>query len=114
MGDEGATVAGPPGELYVYYRLPQAATAAAQAELAAAFASLRQSFPTISSRCLQRLEKRDEILTWMEIHQRPGGLDAASIDQICAMLAPWPSARQGPRHVELFATLPSGGDSECA
>ncbi|MEY2873348.1 MAG: hypothetical protein RLZZ373_719 [Pseudomonadota bacterium] len=97
------------GELYVYYRVPCAGSAQAQAEITAAHAALQQSLPALSSRWLQRLEIRDEMLTWMEIHHQPGGLDASTIANICEMLSPWPSVRVGPRHIEVFATLPARG-----
>lgn len=97
-------------ELYVYYRVPAAAAAQAWDEVQAAHAALRATWPALTSRCLQRTENREKMLTWMEIHHQPGGLDAASVDHICAMLRPWPSARVGDRHVELFAALPAGGD----
>ncbi|WP_310459961.1 DUF4936 family protein [Sphaerotilus sp.] len=98
-------------ELYVYYRVPATASAQAQAqaEIQAAHAALRKSWPALASRCLQRPEIRDGMRTWMEIHHQPGGLDAATIANICAMLSPWPSARVGPRHTEIFATLPTSG-----
>ena len=99
------------GELYVYYRVPRTDSAQAQTELAAVQETLRQRFPTLQSQWLQRLENRDEILTWMEIHRLPEGLDAASVAHICEILLPWPSMRVGPRHVEVFATLPVRGAS---
>lgn len=97
------------GELYVYYRVPAAAAEQARAEVLAAHAALRDVWPALTSRCLQRSENRDEMRTWMEIHHQPGGLDAATMANICAMLSPWPSARAGPRHTEIFATLPTSG-----
>lgn len=96
--------------LYVYYRLPAAAREQAQAELTVAHAALQQRWPSVSSQLLEKQSVpgiRDEMLTWMEVHQQPGGLDASTSHAICAMLAPWPSARVGARHVELFATLPA-------
>lgn len=97
-------------ELYVYYRVPATAAAQARDEVLAAHAALRATRPSLTSRCLQRPEIRDGMLTWMEIHHQPGGLDAAGVDHICAMLRPWPTARVGDRHVELFAALPASGD----
>jgi hypothetical protein len=96
--------------LYVYYRLPAAAREQAQDELTVAHAALQQRWPSVSSQLLEKQSVpgiRDEMLTWMEVHQQPGGLDASTSHAICAMLAPWPSARVGARHVELFATLPA-------
>ena len=95
--------------LYVYYRLPAAARATAQAELTAVHAALQQRWPGVSSQLLEKQpapDIRDEMLTWMEIHQQPGGLDPSTLHALCAMLDAWPSARIGARHVELFATLP--------
>ena len=112
-----------PAELYVYYRVPAAACDQAADELATALQTLRKTYPALVSRCLQRVERpemqssadnRDEMRTWMEIHHQPGGLDAAAVAEICAMLLPWPSARVGPRHVEVFASLPAGGAPRCA
>ena len=97
-------------ELYVYYRVPADAAAQARQEVLAAHAALRAHWPSLTSRCLQRTENREQMLTWMEIHHQPGGLDAAAVDHICAMLRPWPTARVGDRHVELFAALPASGD----
>ncbi|WP_294000134.1 DUF4936 family protein [Sphaerotilus sp.] len=105
----------PDAALYVYYRLPSAARWQAQTELAAAHAALQATWPRLSSRVLQKSDAesaaaiRDEMLTWMEIHHQPGGLDTSTIASICEMLAPWPSARVGARHVEVFATLPASG-----
>lgn len=108
-------------ELYVYYRLPASALPQALAELQVAHAALRDRWPALSSRCLQRAptchdnrvaqsaQECDEILTLMEIHHQSGGLDAASVDRICAMLSPWPTARVGDRHVEVFVALPASG-----
>lgn len=97
------------GELYVYYRVPASAHVQALDEVQVAHAALRASLPALTSRCLRRVEKRDEIHTWMEIHHQPEGLDAPTVAHICAILAPWPSVRVGPRHVEVFATLPASG-----
>ncbi|MEX8495175.1 DUF4936 family protein [Sphaerotilus sp.] len=97
------------GELYIYYRVRHADSGQARTEMAAAHETLRQRFPTLESRWLQRLEDRDEMLTWMEIHRQPGGLDAPTVAHICEMLLPWPSVRVGPRHVEVFASLPVRG-----
>jgi hypothetical protein len=97
------------GELYVYYRVPRADSAQAQTEMAAVHETLRLRFPALESQWLQRLENRDEMLTWMEIHRQPGGLDASTVAHICEMLLPWPSVRVGPRHVEVFASLPARG-----
>lgn len=113
----------PAAELYVYYRVPAAACDQAEAELAAVQQTLRKTYPALTSRWLQRVERpepqdslgnRDEMRTWMEIHHQPGGLDAATVADICAMLLPWPSARAGPRHVEVFASLPARGAPRCA
>lgn len=103
-----------PYELYVYYRVPAAAAEQAQAEMAAAHATLLKTCPGLHSRWLQRQGNRDEMLTWMEIHHQPGGLDAVTIAHIGEILMPWPSARVGPRHVEVFASLPARGALPCA
>lgn len=102
------------GELYVYYRVPAAAAEQAQAEMAAVHATLLKTCPDLHSRWLQRCENRDEMLTWMEVHHQAGGLDAATVTHLCAILSPWPSARVGPRHVEVFASLPARGALPCA
>lgn len=110
-------------ELYVYYRVPAAACEQAVDELTTALQALRKTYPALASRWLERVERpetqssadnRDEMRTWMEIHHQPGGLDAAAVADICAMLLPWPSARAGPRHVEVFAPLPARGAPRCA
>lgn len=92
-------------ELYVYYRVPLAAAAQAQSELAAMRALLRRQHARVHSRWLQRVEIRDEFITWMEIHTVPGGLTDDEVTDICHLLLPWPSVRSGPRHVEVFAAL---------
>jgi endonuclease V-like protein UPF0215 family len=102
------------GELYVYYRLPAAAAVQAQAEMAAVHETLLKTYPNLHSRWLQRCENRDEMRTWMEIHHQAGGLDAATMSHVCEILSPWPSARAGPRHVEVFASLPARGALPCA
>lgn len=114
-------------ELYVYYRVPVAACDQAADELTTALQALRKTYPALASRWLERVEppkpasvpqdstdNRDEMRTWMEIHHQPGGLDAAAVADICAMLLPWPSVRIGPRHVEVFAPLPARGAPRCA
>lgn len=93
-------------ELYVYYRVPQAAADQARADVVSMQAALRVQHPRVHSRWLQRVEIRDEFITWMEIHSVPGGLSADEVTDICHLLLPWPSVRSGPRHVEVFAALP--------
>jgi hypothetical protein len=96
-------------ELYVYYRVPCAGSEQARAELAAVHETLQQQFPALQSRWLQRQENSAEMHTWMEIHRASEGLDDATVAHICALLLPWPSMRAGPRHVEIFASLPVSG-----
>lgn len=102
------------GELYVYYRVPTATAEQAQVEMAAVHATLLKTYPNLHSRWLLRRDNRDEMLTWMEVHHQAGGLDAATVAHICAILSPWPSARVGPRHVEVFDPLPARGALPCA
>jgi hypothetical protein len=102
-------------ELYVYYRVPDdpAALALAHAERATMAALLRGRWPGLRTRWLERTEIRDGMRTWMEIHRHPDGLDPQDVAHIGDLLSPWPSVRAGPRHVEVFATLPDSAD-RCA
>lgn len=93
-------------ELYVYYKVPLALAAQAGAEVPAMRARVLQACPGVQSRWLRRTEIRDEMLTWMEIHTHPDGLDPVAVERICATLIDWPSVHVGPRHAEIFAALP--------
>jgi len=99
------TMAG--SELYIYYRVPCGDSEQARTEMAAVHETLQQRFPALQSRWLQRQAHGDAMHTWMEIHRMSGGLDAPTVAHICEMLLPWPSMRVGPRHVEVFASLPA-------
>jgi len=92
-------------ELYVYYRLPQAAAAAAHAQVLAVHARLRAERPGLHTRLLARPERPEGRCTWMEVFARPGGLDAADEAAIAALTADLPAQREGGRHVEAFDAL---------
>jgi Domain of unknown function (DUF4936) len=81
-------------EIYVYYKLPAEAAAAALA----AFETTRGTAPV---RLLQRQEVGDGLLTWMEIY---AGLDNAEAleRRLAEAMSPF---TQGGRHREVFIGL---------
>lgn len=90
------------GELYVYYRVPVDARVPAAAEIDALHRRLVGQWPGLLARRLSRDAPGAPDETWMEVFQRPGGLDPDALDAIRAAAAAWPSARVGPRHEEHF------------
>jgi hypothetical protein len=119
-------------ELYVYYRAPAEHRAAVQASMHTALAVLMRTRPGLHCRLLLRcIEPVGPVVvaavqggaraeadagaaagpgmddTWMEIHQRAGGLHPGDIAGIRATLSELPTTRLGPRHLEWFAALPA-------
>lgn len=93
-------------ELYVYYRVPQTATASAQAEVSALQQRLAHALPGLQARLLQRSDGPPAAdATWMETYCHPDGLSAAALAHIVAATADLPTARAGERHLERFAPL---------
>jgi hypothetical protein len=119
-------------ELYVYYRAPADRRAAVQASMHTALAVLMRTRPGLLCRLLLRCDEPVEPAvvaavqggaraeadasaaavpgmddTWMEIHQRGGGLQPGDIASIRSTLTDLPTTRLGPRHLEWFAALPA-------
>jgi hypothetical protein len=66
-------------ELFVYYRVRGADSAAAQQAVTALHARLRQQFPRLVARLLCRAEVSGEDPTWMETYAMGPREDAAGI-----------------------------------
>jgi hypothetical protein len=114
-------------ELYVYYRAPASARHTVRASLLPALAGLMCERPGLSCRVLLRAAvptaatgtptiepaaavqaiDHEPVDTWMEIHQRAGGLSAADIARLSAALADLPAGRHGTRHDEFFRAEPA-------
>jgi Domain of unknown function (DUF4936) len=89
----------PECELFVYYRVHDAAQALHALELA--FAGLRRTEPQLQASCLQRQDERGTTL--LELYSHPQGIDPAREAVIAAAVQPaiatWLAE---PRHIERF------------
>jgi hypothetical protein len=95
-------------ELYVYYRVPNDAAAAATREVAALHDEVRAAWPGLEARLLRRPESSAGQQTWMEIYVRaPAGVDAAVQGDIEARAARLLTHLSGPRHIEVFLACAS-------
>ena len=95
-------------ELYVYYRVPDDAAAAAAREVAAVQDELRAAWPGLEARLLRRPDSSGGQQTWMETYARaPAGVDAAVQADIEARAARLLTHVAGPRHVEVFLACAS-------
>ena len=95
-------------ELYVYYRVPEAAAAAAQRDIEALQAELRRVHAGLDARLLRRPDASNGLQTWMEIYARPThprGVDEALQAAIEARAEAHRRHLEGPRHVEVFIDL---------
>jgi hypothetical protein len=102
-------------ELYLYWRVPQAALATALAGTARFQRAVEQSHPALQARLLHRVDEqalRDDaqaaapppVATVMETYRMPGAGIGAPLEALLrgdgdAATAAW---RQGPRHCERF------------
>lgn len=93
-------------ELYVYYRVASGQAETAAREVVAAQRGLRERWPGLEARLLERTEASST--TWMEVYRHPDGLDARQLDQLRAAMAALPTSRDGPRHEECFVPHPQG------
>ncbi len=86
-------------ELFVYYRVHDAAPALHALELA--FAALRRAEPQLQASCLQRQDERGTTL--LEMYSHPQGMGPAREAVIAATVEPaiatWLAE---PRHIERF------------
>lgn len=94
-------------ELFIYYRVPQVAAAAARAAVTAGQAALRARHPGLVTRLLRRPDEADPTQpgTWMETYALPvaaAGVDEAVEASIEGAMAPLRRLIDGPRHVEVF------------
>lgn len=91
-------------ELFVYYRVPEAACMPVAAVVAAMHRELVAEWPGLQARVLRRPDARDGQATLMETYARPGpGIDAAlheAIDR--AAVRALTGFGAGPRHTEVF------------
>jgi hypothetical protein len=92
-------------ELYIYYRIAESDAQAFASELNDLVPRLAARCPGLCSRWLRRPDSRDGMLTIMEIHRHPAGLQASMVTDIEDLLSSWPASRVGPRHVEVFTEL---------
>ncbi|HEX7435363.1 MAG TPA: DUF4936 family protein [Caldimonas sp.] len=99
-------------ELFVYYRVPAAQAAAAEAEVRALQADLRAAMTGLRTRLLRRPEESGVQQTWMEIYafdaaQEPAGVSPELQAEIEAEASRRLTRIEGPRHVEVFIPLAS-------
>ncbi|HEX7439213.1 MAG TPA: DUF4936 family protein [Caldimonas sp.] len=99
-------------ELFVYYRVPAAQAAAAEAEVRALQADLRAATTGLRTRLLRRPEESGGRQTWMEIYafdaaQEPAGVSPGLQAEIEAAALRRLTRIDGPRHVEVFMPLAS-------
>lgn len=99
-------------ELYIYYRVSAAQASQACDEVHALQAELRERYPGLVARCVQRADAVDAPpdaspgaavqQTWMEIYTHPSGL---SDDEVAAIVQHGAAAVRSiasPRHPEVF------------
>jgi ATP-dependent helicase YprA (DUF1998 family) len=99
-------------ELYVYYRVPEAAADLASREVAELHAALRAAYPGLVARLLRRPEASARLQTWMETYALEagavdGGVDAALQAEIEDQASRLLTCIEGARHVEVFLTCAS-------
>ena len=97
-------------ELFIYYRVRAVDAAAALAAVQRLHAELRERYPGLRARLLQRPETDQDLLTWMEtyaIDPGTGSMDAAMQTHIEARASALLPLIQGPRHTEVFTTCVS-------
>ena len=92
-------------DLYVYYQVKDANTAALQAAVAAMQAGLAQHHG-VTCQLKRRPEAKDGLQTWMEVYAATPAefTDALSSAVEQAGLSAWIA---GPRHIEVFTDLVS-------
>lgn len=100
-------------ELFIYYRVREAAAVDALAAVREMQSRLRIEFPRLDARVMRRPETDKGLQTWMEIYAIEGGMDDSLRQRIAAqaqaLLQP---LIEGERHAEGFE--PFGTDPACA
>jgi hypothetical protein len=97
-------------ELFIYYRVRAGDAAAALAAVQRLHAELRERFPGLRARLLQRPETDQGLLTWMETYATDpgtGGIDAAMQTHIETRASALLPLIQGARHTEAFTACAS-------
>jgi len=95
-------------ELFVYYKVEPAQTAAARAAFDQLRAALKTQWPALQSRLLTRPAAAGAVQTWMEIHAWPEGCADAPADwveQLERQAGESGGPSVGGRHVEVFVAL---------
>jgi len=97
-------------ELFIYYRVRAGDAAAALAAVQRLHVELRERWPGLRARLLQRPETDEDLLTWMETYATDpgtGGIDAAMQAHIEARASALLPLIQGLRHTEVFTACVS-------
>ena len=99
-------------ELYVYYRVRAAESAAAEAEVRGLQTELRAATPGLQTRLLRRPGEQDGRQTWMEIYSMESAVDVGGVSArleatIEASAAERLTHIDGSRHVEVFVACAS-------
>ncbi len=90
-------------ELFVYYRVADANSAAAGDAIGGMQRRLVDAHPGLVARVLRRPESNDSVQTWMEAYALPGrGIDAALEAAIALAARAMAGSIIGERHVEVF------------
>ena len=93
-------------ELFIYWKLGEAQSAAAIRATAEMQVLLRAQHPGLQARLYRRADVKAGVMTLMEVYGHAAGVDAglqAAIERAAAQaLHVWQDA---PRHVEVFETL---------
>lgn len=91
-------------ELFIYFRAHARDDHLVRQTIVHMQEQLSQTWPGLSTRCLNRPELQDDLRTWMEIYamtQDEGVTPSVqeTIESAAQVLSPW---IVGPRHVEVF------------
>jgi len=102
----------PVRELFVYYRVPAADSAAAEDEVRSLQADLRAVIPGLAARLLRRPDQTDGRQTWMEIYSIEPAIAADGVNpSLQAIIEARAAERlthiEGSRHVEVFLACAS-------
>jgi hypothetical protein len=101
--------------VYVYYRVPAGREAAVRERVMALFSALALVQPGLQTRLLHKVGppgKREEApadTTWMEVYEHPQGVSTACQQRMKDMAVALLADQTGPRHIELFAPVSTGG-----
>lgn len=96
-----------PRSLFVYYRVPVQQLEAARRALEAIQARLRQAYPGLTARLMQRADAQAEAdtHTWMEVYEHASGISQACERSLAELVEALPAGLIGSRHTEVFSPM---------